>query len=203
MRSAAHWLNSLVLAAAAAGMTLAAIGVLLVLSGALQPGAEAPFRWFAGQLALAQELGGGEQTLAFALSVVAGLAGILITLCELRLLLPVGAAALLISDDELGRTTIERGSVESFLALFARSIESVETVQVKVRTNRDGTLNVGAHLELSPSRATVVPETSAAVREAMIEASEAHLGLEIVDLVVTTAMRPGRAERKRKRLQLA
>ena len=203
MRSAAHWMNSLVLAAGAAGMTLAAVGVLLVLSDALQPGADAPFRWFAGQLLQAQELSGGEHTLAFALSVMAGLAGIVIMLFELRLLLPAGAAALMIADDELGQTTIEQGSVESFLALYASSIESVETAQVAVRTNRDGTLNVRADLELSPSRATVVPETSAAVREAMIDASEAHLGLEIADLIVTTAMRPGRAERRRKRLQLA
>ena len=203
MRSAAHWMNSLVLAAGAAGMTLAAVGVLLVLSDALQPGADAPFRWFASQLSQAQELRGGEETLAFTLSVVAGLAGIVIMLFELRLLLPAGAAALMIADDELGRTTIERDSVESFLALYASSIESVETAQVAVRTNRDGTLNVRTHLELSPSRATVVPQTSAAVREAMIDASEAHLGLEVVDLIVTTAMRPGRAERRRKRLQLA
>lgn len=203
MRSVAHWLNTLVGGIGAAGMTLAAVGVLLVLSGALQPGAEAPFRWFASQLALAQELGGGEETLAFALSVVAGLAGILILLVELRLLLPVGAAALLISDDELGRTTIERDSVESFLALVASSIDSVETAQVNVQSLHDGVLSVQAHLQLSPSRATVVPETADAVREAMIEASQAQLGLEIVDLVVTTAMRPGRAERRRKRLQLA
>jgi len=48
-----------------------------------------------------------------------------------------------------------------------------------------------------------VPTTSEAVREAMVAASESHLGLEIIDLVVTTAMRPGRAERNRKRLKLA
>jgi hypothetical protein len=108
----------------------------------------------------------------------------------------------LISDDELGRTTIERDSVESFLSLVASSIESVETGQMSVRSHHDGALSVRAHLGLRPSRATVVPETSAAAREAMIEASEAHLGLEIVDLIITTAMRPGRAERRRKRLRL-
>lgn len=203
MRGVARWLNAVVVGAGAAGMTLAAVGVLLVLTGALQPGAEAPFRWFSSQLALAQELGGGEKTLAFALSVVAGLAGIAITLFELRLLLPVGAAALLISDDELGRTTIERDSVESFLALVASSIDSVESARLNVRSHRDGTLAVAAHLSLSPSRATIVPQTSKAVREAMIEASDSQLGLEIVDLVITTAMRPSRAERRSKRLQLA
>lgn len=203
MRTIAHWLNAVIVGAGGAGLTLAAIGVLLVLSGALQPGADAPFRWFTSQLALAQELGGGEATLAFALSVVAGLAGILIMLSELRLLLPVGGAALLISDDELGRTTIERDSVESLLALVASAIDSVETAQLNVRGHRDGTLAVVAHLCLSPSRATIVPQTSKAVREAMIEASDSQLGLEIVDLVITTAMRPSRAERRRKRLQLA
>lgn len=203
MRTIANWLNAVIVGAGGAGLTLAAIGVLLVLSGALQPDADAPFRWFASQLALAQELGGGEATLAFALSVVAGLAGILIMLSELRLLLPVGSAALLISDDELGRTTIERDSVESFLALVASSIDSVESAQLNVRSHRDGTLAVAAHLGLSPSRATIVPQTSKAVREAMIEASDSQLGLEIVDLVITTAMRPSRAERRRKRLQLA
>lgn len=203
MRSVAHWLNAVVVGAGSVGMTLAAVSVLLVLTGALQPGAEMPFRWFSSQLALVQELRGGEETLAFALSVVAGLAGIAITLLELRLLLPVGAAALLISDDELGRTTIERESVESFLALVASSNDSVESARISVRSHRDGTLAVAAQLRLSPSRATVVPQTSEAVREAMIEASVAQLGLEIVDLVVTTAMQPGRAERKRKRLQLA
>ncbi len=203
MRGVARRLNAVVVGAGAAGMTLAAVGVLLVLTGALQPGAEAPFRWFASQLALAQELGGGEETLAFALSVVAGLAGIAITLLELRLLLPVGAAALLISDDELGRTTIERESVESFLALVASSNDSVESAQMSVRSHSDGTLAVSAHLGLSPSRATVVPQAAEAVREAMIEASDSQLGLEIVDLAVTTAMRPGRGERRRKRLQLA
>ena len=203
MRSVAHWLNTLVIAAGAVGMTLAAVGVLLVLSGALQPGAEAPFRWFASQLALAQELGGGEATLAFALSVVAGLAGIAITLAELRLLLPAGAAALLISDDELGRTTIERDSVESFLALVASSIERVESAHVRARANRDGSLSVSAGLSPSPNRETVVPSAAAEARRAMAEAASAQLGLEIVDLVVTTSMRPTRADRKRRRLQLA
>ena len=203
MRSTAPWFNTLLGAAAAAGLTVAAVGVLLVMSQALRPGDSAPFSWFSTQLAQAQGLGGGEEILAFALSVVAGLAGILIMLIELRLLLPAGAAALLISDDELGRTTIERDSVESFLALVASAIESVEHAQVSVRGGNDGDLRVRVRLGLSPSRATVVPTTSEAVREAMVAASESHLGLEIVDLVVTTAMRPGRAERKRKRLQLA
>ena len=203
MRSTSLWFNTLVGAAAAAGLTVAAVGVLLVMSQALGPGDSAPFSWFSTHLAQARALGGGEEVLAFALSVVAGLAGIVIMLIELRLLLPAGAAALLISDDELGRTTIERASVESFLALAASSIESVEHARVSVRGGNDGDLRVRARLGLSPSRATVVPTTSEAVREAMVAASKSHLGLEIVDLVVTTAMRPGRAERKRRRLQPA
>ena len=72
--------------------------------------------------------------------------------------------------------------------------------QISVRAGNDGDRRVGVRLGLSPSRATVVPTTSEAVREAMVPASESHLGLEIVDLVVSTAMRPVRAERKRKRL---
>ena len=203
MRSTSLWFNTLVGAAAAAGLTVAAVGVLLVMSQALGPGDSAPFSWFSTHLAQARALGGGEEVLAFALSVVAGLAGIVIMLIELRLLLPAGAAALLISDDDLGRTTIERDSVESFLVLVASTIESVEHAQVSVRGGNDGDLRVRVRLGLSPSRATVVPATSEAVREAMVAASVSHLGLEIVDLLVTTAMRPGRAERKRRRLQLA
>lgn len=202
MRSVAHWLNSLVMAAGAAGLTVAAVGVLLVLSGGLEPTSTAPFAWFSDHLAQAQGLGGGEQVLAYALSIVAGLAGVLIALIELRLLVPAGAAVLLISDDELGRTTIERDSVESFLGLVARSLSGVESAIVRARGNRDGTLSVATRLRLNASMDTVVPDTAQQARSAMTEASVSQLGLEIVDLAMTTEMKRKPSGRKRKRPQL-
>lgn len=203
MRSIAQWTNTLVAAAASAGLTLASVGVLLVMSNAIGPGDAAPFSWFSAQLAQAQGLGGGEEILAFALSVVAGLAGTLMTLIELRLLLPSGGAVLLISDEPYGRTTIERESVESYLALAAHSITHVEAAQIRVRSNRDGTLRVKARLSLSPNRDTIVPDAAHEAREMMTDSASDQLGLQIADLAVTTAMRPTRADRKRKRLQLA
>ena len=203
MRSYALWFNTLVAALAAAGLAFAAVGVLLVMSGALDPERAAPFSWFTDALSQARALGGGDEVLAFALCIVAALAGVLTVLIELRLLLPANTTALLISDDELGITTIERTSVESYLALGVLAIAGVETVNVRVRPYRDGTLRVRAQLSLSPNRDMVVPSTSQTARAAMIETAAQQLGLEIADLSVSAAMRPSRADRDRKRPRLA
>lgn len=203
MRSMALWFNTLTAGAAAAGLSLAAVGVLLVMSGALEPQELQPFSWFAGPLTQAQALEGGNEALAFVLAVVAVLAGFVVTLIELRLLLPAQAAVLLIDEDEMGRTTIERTSVESFLALVVLPIAGIESASVRARSNRQGELGVKARLSLSPSRDTVVPTAAQAARKTMIEAASEQLGLEIAEIETTTAMQPTRADRKRKRLQLA
>ena len=202
MRSVALWCNTLVTAAGAAGLTLAAVGVLLVMSNALDPGDAVPFSWFSGALSEAQALRGGHEALAFALAIVAGLLGILLALAELRLLLPTRPAALVISDDELGLTTIERASAESYLALAVDSLESVEAARVRARGNRDGSLRVRAHLHLSPSPDTDVPQTVEQARGVLSDTSSQQLGLEIADLAVTTAMQPARARGQRRRLPL-
>ena len=203
MRSSALWFNTLTAAVAAAGLAFAAVGVLLVMSGALDPERAVPFSWFTDALAQARALGGGEEVLAYALCVVVALVGVLTALIELRLLLPAHAAPLMISDDELGITTIERESVESYLALAVLGIAGVETATVRVRSSRDGKLRVRAQLSLSPNRDMVVPSTSQTARTTMIETADQQLGLQIADLSVTSAMRPSRADRKRKRPQLA
>ena len=203
MRSSALWFNTLTAALAAAGLAFAAVAVLLVMSGALDPERAAPFNWFTDGLAQARALGGGEEALAFALCIIAALVGALTALIELRLLLPANATALMIGDDELGATTIERASVESYLALAVLGIGGVEAATVRVRPHRDGALRVRAQLSLSPNRDMVVPSTSQTARTTMIETADQQLGLEITDLSVASAMRPSRADRKRKRLQLA
>ncbi len=203
MRSSALWFNTLTAAVAAAGLAFAAVGVLLVMSGALDPERAVPFSWFTGALAQARALGGGEEALAYALCVVVALLGLLTALIELRLLLPAGATELMISDDELGITTIERESVESYLTIAVLGIEGVEAATVRVRPHRDGALRVRAQLSLSPNRDVVVPSTSQTARDTMIETADQQLGLEIADLAVASAMRPSRADRKRQRHPLA
>ena len=202
MRRSALWFNALTAAVAAAGLAFAAVGVLLVMSGALDPERAVPFSWFTDALAQARALGGGEEVLAYALCIIAALVGMLTALIELRLLLPANTTALMISDDELGTTTIERSSVEAYLALGVMGIAGVETATVRVRPSRDGTLRVRAQLSLSPNRDMVVPSTSQTARTTMIETADQQLGLEIADLSVASAMRPSRADRNRKRPQL-
>ena len=199
MRNAALWFNTLIAAAAAAGVTLAAVGVLLVMSNALAPSGAVPFSWFDDALTQADALRGGREVVAWVLAIGVGILGVILALIELRLLLPAHVPALLISDDDLGRTTIERDSAESYLALAVDSLESVETARIRARGNRDGSLRVRARLNLSANRDTDVPHTVEQARGVLSETSSEQLGLEITDLAVTTAMQRSHPRGRRRR----
>ena len=203
MRRYAIWLNALVVMVAAVGLTFAAVGVLLVAGAAFEPGDVPPFRWFADSLKHVQALDAGNEALAIALCLVIAIAGTAIVLLELRFLLSSRLPALLISDDEMGYTTIERNLVETYLSLAALRITGIDAANVHVRPSRDGNLLVKARLNINPSSETVVPVAAKAAREAMVGTADQLLGLDIADLVVATAMRSPRSGRKPRSLELA
>ena len=82
--------NSVLVAAAAAGVVCGAVGVLLVLSGSLEPDSVAPFSWFSEHLESVDALGGSGAVLAWILSIVAGVLGIAFALANLGSLAPPG-----------------------------------------------------------------------------------------------------------------
>ena len=202
MRSFALWLNTLTAAAAAAGLTFVAATALLVVSGVLQSEQALIYAWFPFLEEQTQSLQGGDKILVMAICLMAALLGAVITLTELRLLLPPGRTTLLISNDDLGRTTIERASVEAYLALSVKPIAGIESANVRARSRREGELKIRARLNLSPNADTVIPSIVEDARATMTRAATKQIGFEVTDLVVTTAMRPTRSDRRRGRLQL-
>ena len=198
MHASTLGVNVLVALAAAAGLGLAAVGTLLVLSGALAAESAPPFSWFAGALEQADSLRGGEEALAYALCVVALLCAVALLLLQLRLLGAQPAAALVIDEDELGLTTIERDTAESYLSRAARSVTWVEQAAIRARPLGDQQIGVAAQLTLASGRAFSIRQTAAAAREAITQASSEDIGLDIKEIDVTTAMRPSRRNQRRR-----
>ena len=200
MRSFAMYANTLLAVAGGAGVVVATIGVLLVLSGALQPEASAPFNWFSQHLDSVDALGGGGERLAWVLAVAAGIFGVLFALLNLRLLVAGSASTpLTLVDDEQGLITMERSSAEAYLGFAARTVPSVEQAVVHAQPSGEGIIGVQAHITLKPGIEVAVNPVATAVRQAMIEAANDGIGLEIENLDLQTAIRRRTARRRRVR----
>lgn len=190
--------NSGLVAAAGAGVVLAAVGVLLVLSGALEPGEAPPFSWFSQHLESVDALVDSEAAVAWVLAIVAGLLGIVVALANVgSLFAGWEPPALTIVEDDHGLVTMARRSAEEYLALAARTVASVEQAAVRARPSRQGGIEINAELGLKPGLDVSIPPTTLAARKAMLEAATEGIGLEVdaIDLQASLK-RPLRGRRQ-------
>ena len=190
--------NSVLVAAAGAGVVLGSVGTLLVLSGALQPGEVPPFSWFSQHLESVDALGGSEAAVAWVLAIVAALLGIVVALANLgSLLTGREPPALTIVEDDHGLVTMARRSAEEYLALAARTVSAVEQVAVRARPSRQGGIEINAELGLKPGLDVAIPPTTLAARQAMLDAATEGIGLEVEGIDLQASLkRPPRGRRR-------
>ena len=199
MKSIMTSANSLLVVAAAAGVAVAAVGVLLVLSESIGPYAAPPYSWFGQHLESVDALAGSEAAAAWVLAIVAGLAGIAVALANLRILLAGWEPpALTIVEDDHGLVTMARRSAEEYLALAARTVASVEQVAVRARPSRQGGIAINAELGLRPGLDVAIPPTTLAAREAMLEAATEGIGLEVEGIDLQASLKSSPRGRRRR-----
>ena len=191
--------NSVLVAAAAAGVVCGAVGVLLVLGGSLEPDSVAPFSWFSEHLESVDALGGSGAVLAWILAVVAGVLGIAFALANLASLAPPRTPPpLTIAHDDHGLVTMARRSAEDYLALAARTVTSVEQAVVRARPTQAGGIEIDAQLALKPGLDVAIPPTTSAARQAMLDAATEGIGLEVERIDLQASLKssgPGRRQR--------
>lgn len=192
--------NSMLVIAAAAGVVVGAVGVLLVLSQAMEPFEASPYSWFGQHLESVDALAGSEAAVAWVLAIVAGLVGIGVALANVKVLLAGWEPpALTIVEDEHGLVTMARRSAEEYLALAARTVAAVEQVAVRARPSRQGGIAINAELGLRPGLDVAIPPTTLAAREAMLEAATEGIGLEVEGIDLQASLTgSGRRGRRRK-----
>ncbi len=191
--------NSVLVAAAAAGVVCGAVGVLLVLSGSLEPDAVSPFNWFSQHLESVDALGGSGAVLAWILAIVAGVLGIAFALANLGSFLPPRTPPpLTIAHDDHGLVTMSRRSAEDYLALAARTVASVEEAVVRARPTPEGGIEIDAQLALTPGLDVAIPPTTSAARQAMLDAATEGIGLEVERIDLQASLKnPGPGRRPR------
>lgn len=153
--------------------------IFLVTVGVFDPQQVSPTGWIEDRMVWFQELSGNDQALATAISLALIALGLLLLLLELK---PSGdGGRMTLSEDALGKVTVQRNGIAALANYEAMQVDGVRESRAEVQED-NGRLYIREHVSVAPQ--AEIPAVSESVRERVKNAIEQHVGWSVAEIEV-------------------